>query len=130
MKFFKETTMGHTVIMGRKTFESLPKALPNRLNIVISSNSNYTAEGALVVSSAEEALANAQSEEVFIIGGGRVYSEFLPMADKLYLTEIDASCSDADTFFPFFDKSLYDREQLSHFDADGTEFSHILYTKR
>lgn len=130
MKFFKETTTGHTVIMGRKTFESLPKALPNRTNIVISSNKDYTAEGALVVSSADEAIKSADGDEVFIIGGGRVYSEFLPLADKLYLTEIDDSCNDADTFFPSFVKSLYDREQLSHFDVNGTEFSHILYTKK
>ena len=130
MKFFKESTTGHTVIMGRKTFESLPKALPNRLNIVISSNEDYTAEGALVVTSAKEALEKAESDEVFIIGGGRVYSEFLPIADKLYLTEIDASCEDADTFFPCFDKALYVREELTHFDVGGVEFSHILYTKR
>lgn len=130
MKFFKETTMGNTVIMGRKTFESLPKALPNRKNIVITNNKNYSAEGATVVNSPDEALALAESEEVFIIGGGRIYSHFLPLADKLYLTEIEAECADADTFFPQFDKSLYDVEQLSSYSVNGTKFSHVCYTKK
>lgn len=130
MKFFKETTMGNTVIMGRKTFESLPKALPNRKNIVITNNKNYSAEGAVVVHSPDEALALAESEEVFIIGGGRIYSRFLPLADKLYLTEIEAECESADTFFPHFDKSLYDAEQLSSYDVNGTKFSHVCYTKK
>lgn len=129
MKFFRETTTGHTVIMGRKTFESLPKALPNRQNIVITTDRSYAAEGALVVSSAEEALEQAQSDEVFIIGGGRVYGEFLGRADRLYLTEIDDSCGDADTFFPEFDKTLYNKKVLFRHIVDGTAFSHILYTK-
>lgn len=130
MKFFKETTMGNTVIMGRKTFESLPKALPNRKNIVITNNKDYSAEGAVVVHSPDEALALAESEEVFIIGGGRIYSRFLPLADKLYLTEIEAECASADTFFPQFDKSQYDAEQLSSYDVNGTKFSHVCYTKK
>lgn len=130
MKFFKETTMGNTVIMGRKTFESLPKALPNRKNIVITNNKDYSAEDAVVVHSPDEALALAESEEVFIIGGGRIYSRFLPLADKLYLTEIEAECESADTFFPHFDKSLYDAEQLSSYDVNGTKFSHVCYTKK
>ncbi|MCM1286150.1 MAG: dihydrofolate reductase [Acetobacter sp.] len=130
MKFFKETTMGNTVIMGRKTFESLPKALPNRKNIVITNNKNYKAEGAAVVNSPDEAIAIAEGEEVFIIGGGRIYSYFLPLADKLYLTEIEAECADADTFFPQFNKSLYDFEQLSEYDVNGIKFSHVCYTKK
>ncbi len=129
MKFFKETTMGKSVIMGRKTFESLPKALPGRQNIVITSDNNYKADGAQCVSSVEEALKIAQGDEAFIIGGGRVYTETLPLCDKLFLTEIDAGCNSADTFFPSFDKSLYNREKLSDFEVDGIHFSHILYSK-
>lgn len=129
MKFFKETTTGHTVIMGRKTFESLPKALPNRKNIVITNNADYVAEGAIVVNSIESALEEAKDECIFIIGGGKIYKEFLPLADKLYLTEIDDECDDADTYFPSFDKESYDKEILTNFEVDGVRFSHVCYSK-
>lgn len=129
MKFFKDTTMGHTVVMGRKTFESLPKALPGRKNIVISSNSEYQAQGATVVTSVDEALRIADNEEIFVIGGGKIYSEFLPYADNLYLTEIDAECPDADTYFPQFNKADYIKEIINYFNIDGTEFYHVVYKK-
>lgn len=129
MKFFKDTTMGHTVVMGRKTFESLPKALPGRKNIVISSNAQYQAQGATVVTSVEEALQIADNEEIFVIGGGKIYAEFLPYADKLYLTEIDAECEDADTYFPQFNKSEYTKEIINYYDIDGVEFYHVVYKK-
>ena len=129
MKFFKDTTMGHTVVMGRKTFESLPKALPGRKNIVISSNAQYQAQGATVVTSVEEALQIADNEEIFVIGGGKIYAEFLPYADKLYLTEIDAECADADTYFPQFNKSDYIKEIINYYDIDGVEFYHVVYKK-
>jgi dihydrofolate reductase len=130
MKFFKETTTGSTVIMGRKTFESLPKALPNRRNIVISRNKCFSAEGAEVVGSVEEALKKAKKDEIFIIGGGHIYAEFLPLADKLYLTEIDAECPEAEVYFPKFNKRNYSRKKLTDFECDGIHFSHVLYTKK
>ena len=129
MKFFKDTAMGHTVVMGRKTFESLPKALPGRKNIVISSNAEYQAQGATVVTSVEEALQIADNEELFVIGGGKIYAEFLPYADKLYLTEIYAECADADTYFPQFNKSEYIKEIINYYDIDGVEFYHVVYKK-
>ena len=129
MKFFKDTTMGHTVVMGRKTCESSPKALPGRKNIVISSNAQYQAQGATVVTSVEEALQIADNEEIFVIGGGKIYAEFLPYADKLYLTEIDAECADADTYFPQFNKSDYIKEIINYYDIDGVEFYHVVYKK-
>ncbi|WP_308618949.1 dihydrofolate reductase [uncultured Eubacterium sp.] len=131
MKFFKETTMGHPVIMGRKTFESLPKALSGRKNIVISANPEYKADGAEVVTSVEEAikLAEAENIDAFVIGGGRIYAEFLPYADNLYLTEINAECPDADTYFPDFNKSDYIKEIINFYDVDGTEFYHVIYKK-
>ena len=131
MKFFKETTMGHPVIMGRKTFESLPKALPGRKNIVISANPEYKADGAEVVASIEEAikLAEVENTEAFVIGGGRIYTEFLPYADNLYLTEINAECPDADTYFPEFNKSDYIKEIVNFYDVNGTEFYHVIYKK-
>lgn len=129
MKFFRETTTGNTVIMGRKTFESLPHALPNRRNIVITTNKDYVAEGAEAVTSVEEALEAAKNDNIFVIGGGKIYAEFLKFADKLYLTEIDAECEDADTFFPNFKRDEYTAEKLTDFTVDGMHFSHILYTK-
>ena len=131
MKFFKKTTMGHPVIMGRKTFESLPKALPGRKNIVISANPEYKADGAEVVTSVEEAIKLAETEDTdaFVIGGVRIYAEFLPYADNLYLTEINAECPDADTYFPDFNKSDYIKEIINFYDVDGTEFYHVIYKK-
>lgn len=130
MKFFRETTTGNTVIMGRKTFESLPKVLPNRRNIVISSDLALKIDGAEVVHSVEEALDASKGDTIFVIGGGKIYAEFLPFADQIYLTEIDAECPDADTFFPQFDKSLYTREVLAEHEENGIAFSHVLYTKK
>lgn len=129
MQFFKKTTTGSTVIMGRKTFESLPKALPNRRNVVISSNKNYKADGAEVVDSVQSALNVTDKDSVFIIGGASVYKTFLPYADVIYLTEIEAECPDADTYFPEFDKSNYSREVLSTTSENGIDFSFVKYTK-
>ena len=129
MKFFRETTTGSTVVMGRKTFESLPKVLPNRRNIVISRNEDLRIEGAEVCQSVEEAIELCGNDDIFIIGGGKIYEEFLKYADKLYLTEIDAQCPEADTFFPEFDKSQWKREVLAEHNENGVDFQHILYTK-
>ena len=129
MRFFKQTTMGHTVVMGRKTFESLPKALPNRRNIVITSDENYNADGAEVITDINDVYSFAENEEIFIIGGVKIYDEFISDADKIYLTEIDAEDKNADVYFPHFDKSLYKRNVIATYDADGIEFSHVLYSK-
>jgi len=129
MQYFKKTTMGATVIMGRKTFESLPKALPNRRNIVVSSNREYSAEGAETACSAQKALELAKGEKVFIIGGASIYKAFLPCANEIYLTEIQAACDDADTYFPEFDKSLYNREVLGESNENNTDFYFVKYTR-
>ncbi|KAA6302329.1 MAG: Dihydrofolate reductase type 3 [Candidatus Ordinivivax streblomastigis] len=102
LKHFKEVTSGHPVIMGRKTFESLPKGpLPNRRNIVISRNKELRIEGAEVYPSLDYALLKLMDEEeIFIIGGAQIYTQILPDADKLYLTKIQAEFPEADTFFP------------------------------
>lgn len=129
MKFFKETTTGSSVIMGRKTFESLPKALPNRKNIVITNNSDYVADGGYVVNSIEKALELA-GDNAFIIGGGNIYSQFLPLADKIYLTEIEDECADADTYFPQFDKNDYTADFIAEYEVNDIKFKHICYTKK
>ncbi len=102
LKHFKSLTMGYPIVMGRKTFESLPKgALPGRRNIVITSKADYSAPNIEAVPSLEAAMSLvADSEKVFIIGGASVYKQALPLADTLELTHIDAVCPDADTFFP------------------------------
>lgn len=101
LKRFKALTSGHTIIMGRNTFDSLPKgALPNRRNIVLSKTVKEL-PGCDCYESLDEAINHCKSdEEVFVIGGASVYEQALPMADKLYLTEIDDTPENADTFFP------------------------------
>lgn len=102
---FKKITSGHPVIMGRKTFESKEinkKALPNRMNIVVTRDSNYRAEGVVVVRGVEEAIEKASEKEefeIFIIGGGQIYKEAWPFIDKLYLTIVDTE-AEGDTYFP------------------------------
>ncbi len=104
LKRFKNLTIGHTIIMGRKTFESLPKgALPNRRNIVLS-NSKHNFPGSDCYSSLEEALNHCSNEEdIFIIGGASVYNQAIKIADRLCLTEIHDTPKQADTFFPPYD---------------------------
>ncbi len=109
LRHFKKVTMGKPIIMGRHTWESLPVgALPGRRNIVISRRENYHPEGAEVATSLEEALAmTADVPETMIIGGGEVYRQAMPLADRMYITEIDADVPDADTFFPEWDNDVW-----------------------
>ncbi len=117
MKRFKRLTTGHTIIMGRKTYESLPKgALPNRRNIVLSRQEREL-PGCECYTSLEEALSHcADDEEVYIIGGESVYREALPLAHRLCLTEVDDTPARADAFFP--DYSQWHREKEEHHAAD------------
>ncbi|MDL2282275.1 dihydrofolate reductase [Parabacteroides sp. OttesenSCG-928-G06] len=109
MKYFRELTTGHTVVMGRKTFESLPKgALPNRVNVVLSSRDDLQFEGCTMAKTIEDAVRGAVDEELFVIGGGQIYAKTLPMADKLYLTWVHHTFDDADTFFPSIDFSVWE----------------------
>ncbi len=99
---FKKITMGHPVIMGRKTFESIGKPLPGRLNIVVTRNSLFTHEGIHICASLTEAITLAKQkdqQEIFILGGGQIYEQAIPFADRLYLTVVDKQVA-ADTFFP------------------------------
>lgn len=125
LKRFKELTTGHVIVMGRKTFESIGKPLPNRTNIVITREISYKAEGVTIAHSLEEAIALAQKveqEEIFIIGGGQIYEAAMPIADRLYVTVIDTHVEDADTFFPeypHFTKVLL-KEENEH---DGLKYT-------
>lgn len=120
LKHFKNITMGYTIIMGRRTWESLPKgALPGRKNVVITRNNDFIAPGAEVYHSLEEALlATEQDERRFIIGGGMLYNEAFAITDTLYLTRIHASFPDADTFFPSFEPSQWQEISREYHDAD------------
>ncbi|MDE6535340.1 MAG: dihydrofolate reductase [Muribaculaceae bacterium] len=105
LRHFKELTMGHPIIMGRKTFEALPRGpLPGRRNIVITRQADYHSEGVEVAASLEDAIALCDGvDEAFIIGGAQVYEQALPLATDIYLTQIDAAAPEADTFFPVLD---------------------------
>lgn len=116
LKNFKKLTMGHPVIMGRKTWESLPKRpLPGRVNVVITRQPDYTAEGALVAGSLPEALSLLPegSADPFIIGGGSLYAEALPTASRLYLTRIEDDAPQADTWFPEIKPEEWQPEEIS-----------------
>lgn len=130
MRYFKSVTMGHKVLMGRKTWESLPGKLSGRENIVVS---RHTVKGADVSISdlAGFLQENADTEEeIFVIGGGMVYFEALPYAKQLYLTEVDAEVSEADTFFPEFNKSAYDKEIIGKGQKDGLDYTFVKYVKK
>jgi len=102
MRYFKNTTMGHAVIMGRKTYDSFGKALPGRTNIVVTTRSGLTLPDAVVVHSVEEAVAKAREtepSEAFVLGGAQIYGEMLPITDRIYLTRIFESF-EGDAFFP------------------------------
>lgn len=135
LKRFKALTSSHTIIMGRKTFDTLPNgALPNRRNIVISRNPDLQLPGAEVVNSPEAALELCQDQsEVFVIGGATIYDAFLPKTDKMYLTLIDKFFNDADTFFPDFEmeewREVY-KEEITHDDKTGFTYTYLDLERR
>lgn len=134
MKFFRETTRGKPVIMGRKTWESLPDAfrpLPGRVNIVVSRNAAYPADGATVVGSLSDALTAAgDTDIVFVMGGAELYRQALPIADRLYLTEIDADFA-GDAFFPELATDDWREAQRNpQVAASGLTFAFVTYERR
>ena len=120
LKHFKEITSGKTVLMGERTFFSLPKhPLPNRRNIVLTDVAGKTFEGAEAVYSIDELVAKVPAnEEAFVIGGGMVYRQMMPLADKLYITHIHHSWEDADTFFPEIDATIWKQISAERHSAD------------
>jgi dihydrofolate reductase len=99
LRHFKETTMGKPIVMGRKTWESIRRVLPGRQNIVVTRNREYRAEGCLVVQSLSHAIERAEGDEIMVIGGGQLYRQALPVADRMVLTLVDCTPA-ADTWFP------------------------------
>ena len=133
LKHFKELTKGHCMIMGRKTFESFPKPLPNRTHIVITRQKNYKVpDGVIVVENLEDALdASKNDPQPFVIGGGEIYKLTLPIAEKIELTRVHASF-DADTFFPKIDPNIWKQSSNIFHDKDEKHqygFSFITYSR-
>lgn len=118
LAYFKRVTMGHPVIMGRRTHESIGKPLPGRRNIVVTRQRGYVAPGCTVVGSLAEAMAAAgDADEVSVIGGSSVFAETLPRADVIHLTEVDAEV-EGDTFFPAFDRGPWRETEVERHGAD------------
>ena len=119
LKRFKKTTLNHAVIVGRKTYESLGKPLPNRTNIVITRDKNYQVEGCVIVNSLKEALKAALKvdENPFILGGAEIYKQAMPFADKLDITFVHHQF-EADVFFPEIDKTIWKETWREDFKAD------------
>lgn len=130
LKHFKSLTTGHTIIMGRKTYESIGRPLPNRRNIVISRNMEASYEGVEVVHSIENAFSISRNDnEVFVIGGSNIYQQALSLVDHLYITEIKKSFS-GDAYFPEINKQIWvESSREDHITNDGLEFSFVKYQK-
>lgn len=131
LKFFKETTMGHPVVMGRKTFESLPRSLPGRKNIVISTN-EINNDKIEVYKSIRDFLIKYQNsnEDIFIIGGASIYDSFVELASNMYLTEIEAEEKNADVYFPKFNINEWNKEIISNHEQNNIKYSHVLYKRK
>jgi dihydrofolate reductase len=126
LQFFKRVTMGHPVIMGRKTWESIGRPLPGRRNIVVSRNSNYVATGGELVGSLDEALQSlSEFPRVFVIGGEQLFKQAFDKADRLYITEIDLDIQDGDTFFEVPNPSAWKEVERSPGSEGDITFSFI-----
>ncbi len=139
LKYFKAVTSGKPVIMGRATFDSLGRPLPNRTNIVITRNAGFSApEGIRVVHSLDEAIKVAEAvahingnEEIVVMGGAQIYGQALPRADRLYLTEVKKKV-EGDAFFPDWEKSLWQEvtRQDHHYEPAQLDYSFVVYARR
>jgi dihydrofolate reductase len=129
LKRFKRLTLGKTVIMGKKTWESLPKKpLPGRKNVVLTDNPNELIENSVTAYSIEDALGKCEkNEEIFIIGGGSIYRQFMPVADRLYITHVHKKAA-ADIYFPEIDLTIWEVTEKEEFITDGEEGIPYTYT--
>jgi dihydrofolate reductase len=137
LKYFKKTTTNHTIIMGRKTFESIGKPLPNRENIIITRNKDYKVDGARCfhsVATAIEYCEGKAKDEIFFIGGAQIYSECLKWSNKLYITKVHTTIENGTAFFPTFEKAHWELESTSdkQLADEKNEYNHTfeIYTKK
>ena len=132
LSFFKERTLNSPIIMGRTTYNSIGRPLPNRLNIVMTRSAKNT-EGVTEVTSVEKAIEaasiNRDSSRVYIIGGENIYKEFLPIAHRMIITEVDLYIKDGDTFFPEWNISEWKEQSRDQREENGTRFSFVEYTR-
>ena len=132
LSFFKEKTLNSPIIMGRATYNSIGRPLPNRLNIVMTRSAKNT-EGVTEVTSVEKAIEaaseNKDSSKVYIIGGENIYKEFLPIAHRMIITEVDLYIKDGDTFFPEWNISEWKEQSRDQREENGTRFSFVEYTR-
>jgi dihydrofolate reductase len=133
MKRFKKLTTGNTVIMGKRTWESLPKRpLPNRKNVVITDLQHESFDGALTAYSIDEAIAKCKGDnEIFIIGGGSIYRQFMPLADRLYITHVHKK-TEADIYFPKIDKRTWKIAEKEEFKPEdgGIPYTYVIYERK
>ncbi len=131
LQYFKEKTMGKGIIMGRKTFESIGRPLKGRLNLILTRNPDYSAEGTVAVNTLEEAIFRAESyaDEVMIIGGAQIFEKAMPYADRLYVTVIEHSF-EGDTFFPDYSTGWkLVSESAAHSTEDGISYVYCIYER-
>lgn len=130
LKRFRALTMGHHIIMGRKTYDSLGRLLPGRITVIVTRNADYCIEGALIAHSLEQAIALCKDDdEVFLIGGAELYQAGLSIADTLYITEIDLDVA-GDAYFPEIPKSQWQQtSREAHMSEKGLKFSYVTYTR-
>lgn len=133
LKRFKKLTTGNTIIMGKRTWESLPRRpLPNRKNVVITDIPGESFEGAVTVYSIDDAVSSCRDDaEAFIIGGGSIYRQFMPIADRLYITHVHRK-AEADVFFPKIDKKVWKVVEKEEFtpEGDGIPYTYVIYDRR
>jgi len=133
LKRFKALTLGHPVLMGRKTAESLGRALPKRRNLVLTRQDRVPFDGMTAVASLEQAMSLAGADDLWVIGGGEVYALCLPFATSLHLTHVDTTLVGADAWFPLFDESAWAGSDFGNHDADATHafaFRFVDYSPR
>ena len=135
--FFKKMTTGHPIIMGKKTFESIGRPLSNRTNIILVGDPSWSFPGVVRANTLSTALVLADKrpgrDEIFVIGGGRVYAETIGLADRLYVTEIDTAIEGGDTFFPEIDLAIWSEVSKERHDADKNNqygYSFVVYERR
>lgn len=132
MDHFRKITKGHMVVMGQKTFESIGRPLPNRTNVIITREEKYKANGCVILHSIDETIDfinTFKDEEIFIIGGGEIYRQFIHFADKLYLTIVDDEPADADTFFPDYSR-FKNIESEENRESAGYKYKFVELTKK
>lgn len=131
LKRFKALTMGHHIVMGRKTYDSLGRLLPGRTTVIVTRNQNYHVEGALIAHSLPEALSKCtDDDEVFLIGGAELYQTGLALADKLYITEIDLEVEGDAHFPPIPHSEFQEVAREAHVSEKGLKFNYVTYQRK